>query len=75
MPCALNAANEQAVELFRQEKIHYLDIPKVIEAVMDDHEKDLKAEPVLEDIIAVDKWAREHAKELHAAGRFENVYA
>ena len=41
---------------------------------MDDHEKDLKMEPVLQDIIDTDAWARKHAKELHAAGRFNNKY-
>ena len=75
MPCALNAANEQAVELFRQKKIHYLDIPKVIEAVMDDHEKDWNGEPVLQDILDIDAWARTHAVKLHDEGRFNNDYS
>ncbi len=30
MPCVMNAANEVAVQLFLQEKIRYVDIPKVI---------------------------------------------
>jgi 1-deoxy-D-xylulose 5-phosphate reductoisomerase len=31
MPAVLNAANEQAVALFLEEKIQFLDIPKLIE--------------------------------------------
>ena len=58
MTAVLNAANEQAVALFLDEKITYLDIPKVIERVCDRHRADLKADPVLADIIAVDQWAR-----------------
>ncbi len=58
MTAVLNAANEQAVALFLEEKIHYLDIAKVIEKVCDRHQKDLNPTPTLDDIIAVDQWAR-----------------
>jgi 1-deoxy-D-xylulose-5-phosphate reductoisomerase len=59
MTAVLNAANEQAVALFLDEKIHYLDIPKVIEGVCEHHKADNIAQPVLEDILTVDQWARE----------------
>jgi 1-deoxy-D-xylulose-5-phosphate reductoisomerase len=59
MTAVLNAANEQAVALFLDEKIHYLDIPKVIEAVCEHHRAENVAQPVLEDILTVDQWARE----------------
>jgi len=36
MPAVLNAANEKAVGLFLQEKIRFLDIPEIIEKVMED---------------------------------------
>lgn len=55
----LNAANERANELFRAEKLGFLGIPKVIELVMDKHKDDFKQNPTLEDIIVVDKWARD----------------
>jgi 1-deoxy-D-xylulose-5-phosphate reductoisomerase len=58
MAAVLNAANEQAVALFLDEKISYLEIPKVIEQVCDRHRADLKAQPVLQDILTVDQWAR-----------------
>ena len=58
MPAVLNAANEQVVALFLDEKIHYLDIPKCIEFVCDRHQNDNKQNPSLDDILAADKWAR-----------------
>ncbi|MFO0141445.1 MAG: 1-deoxy-D-xylulose-5-phosphate reductoisomerase [Aphanizomenon sp.] len=58
MPAVLNAANEQVVALFLEEKIHYLDIPKCIEFVCDSHQNDNKQNPSLDDILAADKWAR-----------------
>ncbi|MBH8562432.1 1-deoxy-D-xylulose-5-phosphate reductoisomerase [Nostoc sp. CENA67] len=59
MPAVLNAANEQAVALFLEEKIQFLDIPKCIEFVCDRHQNDNCANPSLDDILAADKWARQ----------------
>ena len=59
MPAVLNAANEQVVALFLEEKIHFLDIPKCIEFVCDLHQNDYKQNPSLDDILAADKWARQ----------------
>lgn len=67
MTAVLNAANEQAVALFLEEKIHYLEIPKVIEKVCDRHKNDLNANPSLDDILAVDQWARTAITDLSAA--------
>ncbi|EWM24174.1 hypothetical protein Naga_101672g1 [Nannochloropsis gaditana] len=64
MTAALNAANERANEIFRQEKIGYLDIAKVVEGAMESHKKDWKEAPSLEDIVAVDAWARVRVDEL-----------
>jgi 1-deoxy-D-xylulose-5-phosphate reductoisomerase len=58
MPAVLNAANEQVVALFLEEKIRFLDIPKCIEFVCDHHQNDNKQNPSLDDILAADKWAR-----------------
>jgi 1-deoxy-D-xylulose-5-phosphate reductoisomerase len=66
MPAAMNAANEQAVALFLEERIHFLDIPRLIERVCDRHRADLTATPSLEDVLAVDGWARQAVSE--AAG-------
>lgn len=59
MTAVLNAANEQAVALFLDEKIHYLDIPKVIEQVCDRNRDHLTATPSLQDILDADQWARQ----------------
>jgi 1-deoxy-D-xylulose-5-phosphate reductoisomerase len=67
MPAAMNAANEQAVALFLEERIHFLDIPRLIERVCDRHRADLTATPSLEDVLAVDGWARRAVVE--AAGQ------
>ena len=64
MPAVLNAANEEAVAQFIREKIHFLDIPKLIEAVCEKHKADLKNETNLEDVLLVDKWAREFVIDL-----------
>ncbi|NET04063.1 MAG: 1-deoxy-D-xylulose-5-phosphate reductoisomerase [Merismopedia sp. SIO2A8] len=58
MPAVLNAANEQAVALFLEEKIGYLDIASYIESVCDRHQADNCSHPCLEDILAADQWAR-----------------
>ena len=59
MPAVLNAANEQAVALFLEEKIGFLDIPRLIETVCD-HASDYNTlTPSLEDIIEVNQRARQ----------------
>jgi len=56
MPTIFNAANEAAVTLFLQEKIHFIDIPKIVE-------RELTAQnildPDLESIIEKDKEIKE----------------
>jgi 1-deoxy-D-xylulose-5-phosphate reductoisomerase len=58
MPAVLNAANEQAVALFLDEKITFLDIPKVIEKACDRFQSQNTSQPTLEDILGADQWAR-----------------
>jgi len=60
MTAALNAANEQAVAMFREGKIGYLDIPKLIDYTMEKHKNEVVDKPSLEDILNVDTWAREY---------------
>jgi 1-deoxy-D-xylulose-5-phosphate reductoisomerase len=64
MPAVLNAANEQVVALFLDEKIQFLDIPKCIEFVCDRHQHNNQQNPTLDDILNADQWAR---KEVFAA--------
>lgn len=63
LPAVLNAANEQAVALFLEEKIHFLDIPRCIEKVCDRHSQENNSNPNLDDILAADKWARQEVIE------------
>ena len=62
MPAVLNAANEQVVALFLEEKISFLDIPRLIEQVCDRYQN--IATPTLEDILEADRWARQAAIEV-----------
>ncbi|MFN5195158.1 MAG: 1-deoxy-D-xylulose-5-phosphate reductoisomerase [Cyanobacteriota bacterium] len=63
MPAVLNAANEQAVALFLEERIHFLDIPRLIDRVCDRHQADLMPAPSLSEVLAVDAWARQAVRE------------
>lgn len=62
MPAVLNAANEEAVAAFLDEKIGFNGIPRTIEAVMQRH--DLKPTDSVETILAADEWAREEAQRI-----------
>lgn len=59
MPAVLNAANEQAVALFLEEKIRFLDIPRLIEETCDRYTNQNRSNPTLEEILAADEWARQ----------------
>jgi len=69
MPAVMNAANEQAVALFLEERIHFLDIPRLIEQTCERHASELCADPCLDTVLAVDAWARRQVRE--AAARVE----
>jgi 1-deoxy-D-xylulose-5-phosphate reductoisomerase len=62
MPAVLNAADEIAVNAFLQRKIGFMDIPAIIEAVMERHRP--ITEPDLNTVWEVDEWARAMAREL-----------
>ena len=58
-PAALNAANEEAVAAFLENKIRYLDIHKVISLVMD--RIDVSTVKDIQDVYETDRFARECA--------------
>ena len=60
LPSVLNAANEEAVNLFLRGKISYLDIAVKIREVMDKHQ--LIEKPSLDQILEADSWARSQFK-------------
>ncbi len=53
LPAVMNAANEIAVKYFLQDKIKFLDIPRIIKQKMDEH-KPIK-NPSLDEIMDIDK--------------------
>ena len=60
LPCAFNAANEEAVNAFLEGKIKYLDIPYITATVTQKHAS--MAAPTIEDIEAADAAARRAAQ-------------
>lgn len=64
MPAVLNAANEQAVALFLEEKIAFLAIPRLIEKTCDRFSNQNTSNPSLDDILEADNWARKEVLEL-----------
>jgi 1-deoxy-D-xylulose-5-phosphate reductoisomerase len=62
VPIVLNAANEVAVSAFLEHRLGFAGIPAVIRGVMDAYEAaGTNAVTGLEDVRAVDRWAREAA--------------
>ncbi len=55
-PAVLNAANETAVSSFLENKIKFLDIPRLIENKLAEHK--VISNPTFEDIVSSDAWAR-----------------
>ncbi|MFA4874906.1 MAG: 1-deoxy-D-xylulose-5-phosphate reductoisomerase, partial [bacterium] len=62
MPAVLNAANEIAVAAFLDKKLGFLAIADVVERTMAAHST--KAIKCVEEILEIDRWAREYATEL-----------
>ena len=65
MPAAMSAANEVAVAAFLEERIPFMDIPRIIESTMAAH----NTEPCssIESVLEADRWARNHAESLASA--------
>lgn len=61
-PAVLNAANELAVEAFLHKKVGFLDIPRIIGAVVESHS--CRAACDLEQILSADAWARQTAQDV-----------
>lgn len=61
-PCAVNGANERAVELFLQDKISFLDIGKAVYGVLEHF--DLKQDYTIEDVIETDLKARKYVDDI-----------
>ncbi|MGZ4030574.1 MAG: 1-deoxy-D-xylulose-5-phosphate reductoisomerase, partial [Tumebacillaceae bacterium] len=62
LPTVLNAANEMANGMFRQEQIGFLDIERINATVMDRHV--VVGHPSLEQVLHADAWARQEAEKV-----------
>ena len=60
-PCVMNAANEVAVQAFLEDRIGFLEIPHLIEGMMNSME--VIQQPTLEDFIELDRATRAKALE------------
>ena len=61
-PAVLNAANEIVVDSFLKGTLKFLEIPKIIEAVLEKHQS--QSANSLENILLADQWARDLAIKL-----------
>lgn len=61
-PAVLNAANEEAVQLFLKEQIRFNQIPQFVEQALVHHSP--QPQPQLHDILAADLWARNYVRDL-----------
>lgn len=78
-PAVYNAANEVAVQAFRDEQIRFVDILTVVEDTLTAHVVGSNAQPMeVSDVLAADTWARDeaarHVTSLAAAATGENLH-
>ena len=62
LPTVLSSADEVIVQAFLNRQIGFMDIPNYLEQVMTRH--DVTFQPMLDDILAADRWARSAAQQL-----------
>jgi 1-deoxy-D-xylulose-5-phosphate reductoisomerase len=63
-PAVYNAANEVAVEAFRQGRLGFVQIIEVVSSVLAGHDVPSRSALTLDDILAADAWARDEAARL-----------
>jgi len=62
LPAVMNAANEIAVKYFLQDKINFMDIPRLIMEMIDKHK--IVKNPSLDEILDIDKRIKEETEKL-----------
>lgn len=73
-PTVLNAANEVAVNAFLERRLGFVDIPRVIEAVLEQHS--VGSVNSLDDVLVADHWSRQQAQTaVERCGAATRVYA
>ncbi len=70
MPAVLSAANEVAVKYFIEEKIGFLDIPRVLRATMEAHTP--TAFKTVDEALRADLWARHEAEKIIESGKLRS---
>lgn len=71
MPCVLNAAAEMTNLAFREKRIGFTDMPRVIGKIMSEEKNILK--PSLTDILDTDREIRRKAEEIIKTGSYKNL--
>ena len=61
MPAVLNAANEETVKLFLENRVEFHQIPRIIERVMSEHKA---RKGSIEDYIEQARWAKQTVRSL-----------
>jgi 1-deoxy-D-xylulose-5-phosphate reductoisomerase len=73
-PTVLNAANEVAVNAFLERRLAFTDIPRAIEAVLEQHS--VGSVSSLDEVLAADQWSRHQAQlAVQRCGAATRVYA
>ncbi|HEY2239118.1 MAG TPA: 1-deoxy-D-xylulose-5-phosphate reductoisomerase [Streptosporangiaceae bacterium] len=67
-PAVYNAANEECLDAFMAGKIPFTGIVDTVARVVSDHDASPGAPGTLDDVLAVDAWARTRARELNSKG-------
>lgn len=66
VPAVMNAANEVAVDAFLNEQIGFVEIPRLIERVVESH--DVTEVRSIDQVLHADMWSRKQAQEMIAGG-------
>jgi len=66
MPCAMNAANEEATNAFLKGEVSFLQIPEIVERAMQSHRKQPAS---LETVLAGDAQTRDFVRRLIGGSR------
>jgi len=66
-PAVYNAANEECLDAFMAGKIPFTGIVETVSRVISEHDASRGGAATLEDVLAVDRWARLRARELNNA--------
>ena len=67
-PAVYNAANEECLDAFMAGKIPFTGIVDTVSRVISEHDASRGGAATLEDVLAVDRWARSRARELNNEG-------